>query len=243
MPPKNTKKVSAKETSKEAIKVAVKAPIKNKKEAIKKWAEVKDEYQSDHQEDLPHANEFDNSDSCSSDSSDSPDSGSGSGSGSGSSSSGEIIGTLNITTKNIKTTNSTQPNSIIQENIKKSIIDFDYEKIHKLDKDGLAAFDTNTLIKILMVRGTKTNNPVLWSKCSTLLKLLNFELPPRENNYRGGRGGTSRGRGNSHSRGGRGGNIRGYNNNYNYNHNYGSNELEHSDEPENNTNAWRGGRR
>lgn len=71
----------------------------------------------------------------------------------------------------------------------KSIVDFDYDEIYMMDLDELADYDTNTLLKVLMVRGTKTNNPILWSKCKTLLKLLNFELKPNQpyrgrNNYR-----------------------------------------------------------
>jgi len=64
---------------------------------------------------------------------------------------------------------------------KPSIIDFDYDEIHIMDLEELSEFDTNTLLKVLMVRGTKTNNPVLWAKTKTLLKLLNFELEPRLN--------------------------------------------------------------
>ena len=80
----------------------------------------------------------------------------------------------------------------------KSVCDFDYEEIQLMDAEELSDYDTNTLIKVLMVRGTNTNNPILWSKSRTLLKLLNFEIKPNQpfhgnhnsrGGYRGARGG------------------------------------------------------
>ncbi len=62
----------------------------------------------------------------------------------------------------------------------KSIVDFDYDEINMMDMEELSDYDTNTLLKVLMVRGTKNNNPILWSKTRTLLKLLNFELKPNQ---------------------------------------------------------------
>lgn len=63
----------------------------------------------------------------------------------------------------------------------KSIVDFDYDEIHMMDMEELSDYDINTLLKVLIVRGFKNNNPILWSKTKTLLKLLNFELKP--NNF------------------------------------------------------------
>ncbi len=62
----------------------------------------------------------------------------------------------------------------------KSVVDFDYDEINMMDVEELSDYDTNTLLKVLMVRGTKNNNPILWSKTRTLLKLLNFELKPNQ---------------------------------------------------------------
>jgi hypothetical protein len=62
----------------------------------------------------------------------------------------------------------------------KSVTDFDYEELFELDQEELVDYDTNTLLKVLMVRGTKTNNPILWGKCKTLLQILNFELKPNQ---------------------------------------------------------------
>ena len=50
-----------------------------------------------------------------------------------------------------------------------------------MDMEELSDYDINTLLKVLIVRGSKNNNPILWSKTKTLLKILNFELKP--NNY------------------------------------------------------------
>jgi hypothetical protein len=62
----------------------------------------------------------------------------------------------------------------------KSVTDFDYEELFQIDQEELVDYDTNTLLKVLMVRGTKTNNPILWGKCKTLLQILNFELKPNQ---------------------------------------------------------------
>lgn len=72
---------------------------------------------------------------------------------------------LNKNTKNIKN---------------KSIVDFDYNEIHTMDMEELSDYDINTLLKVLIVRGSKNNNPILWSKTKTLLKILNFELKPNQ---------------------------------------------------------------
>jgi hypothetical protein len=60
----------------------------------------------------------------------------------------------------------------------KSIVNFDYNEIHMMDMEELSDYDINTLLKVLIVRGSKNNNPILWSKTKTLLKILNFELKP-----------------------------------------------------------------
>jgi hypothetical protein len=60
--------------------------------------------------------------------------------------------------------------------IKKSVANFDYEEIHELDKKNLSKYDTNMLLQILMVRGIKNHNPVLFHKSKNLLKTLNFEF-------------------------------------------------------------------
>ncbi len=78
--------------------------------------------------------------------------------------------------ENIKTV--TEKINKIKNN--KSVTDFDYEEIFELDQEELSDYDTNTLLKVLMVRGTKTNNPILWGKCKTLLQILNFELKPTQ---------------------------------------------------------------
>ena len=82
-----------------------------------------------------------------------------------------LFKTLNTFTKN---------NNKNTKNKNKSIVDFNYNEIHTMDMEELSDYDINTLLKVLIVRGSKNNNPILWSKTKTLLKILNFELKPNQ---------------------------------------------------------------
>lgn len=195
MPPKKVTKLENKEEPKkievkkvEIKKVEVKKEEKSKKNEVKdnkKWAEVTDdEYHDDDDVQEEHSSEKSESES---DGSEEEDDG--------------VLDeeALLETLKNVSS--GMKPG----QNGAKSIVDFDYDEVHLMDSEELSDYDTNTLLKVLMVRGTKTNNPILWSKSRTLLRLLNFEIKPNQpfhghdrnrnydrnprGGYRGGRGG------------------------------------------------------
>lgn len=73
----------------------------------------------------------------------------------------------------------------VEEKDKKSIVDFDYDEIAQMDDEELADYDTIELLKVVMVRGFTSKNPILWNRTKSLLKELNFEKPdfPVHNNY------------------------------------------------------------
>ena len=85
-----------------------------------------------------------------------------------------LFKTLNKFNKNYSKNNNTKNNNTKN----KSIVNFNYNEIHMMDMEELSDYDINTLLKVLIVRGSKNNNPILWSKTKTLLKILNFELKP-----------------------------------------------------------------
>jgi hypothetical protein len=180
------------EKPKQEVKAKTKETKKSELKENKKWAEVTDEdYHDEENKEQVVEENSEESESCSDDSENEED---------------ELLDeeALLETLKSVSAGMGGNKSG-------KSIVDFDYEEVYLLDLDELSDYDTNTLLKVLMVRGTKTNNPILWSKCSTLLKLLNFEMKPnapyRNNNYnrggyRGGRGGyRGGGRGGYHNQG------------------------------------------
>jgi hypothetical protein len=226
---KDIKKVDIK---KEDIKKEVKTEKveKGKKFDVKenkKWAEVTDDEYHDEDDGQVEVNSSEKSDDSSSDSDED----------------GVIDEEALLET--LKTVNSgTKPGQN-----GKSICDFDYEEIQLLDAEELSDYDTNTLIKVLMVRGTNNNNPILWSKSKTLLRLLNFEITPNQpfhgnqnrGGFRGGRGGFRGGRGGF--RGGYNGDRNDRNDNYKpRNENFEGNvhEEEHVETEKKDDGNWRG---
>lgn len=65
----------------------------------------------------------------------------------------------------------------------KSVSDFDYDAIKKLDVGPVKDLDMLDLIKILIVRGKDLHNPSLWVSCERLLKQLNGERNPRDRHF------------------------------------------------------------
>lgn len=64
----------------------------------------------------------------------------------------------------------------------KSIADFDVNEIKKLDAEKTATISSFDLLKILSVRGDASHNPALRFGTLRLLKELNCERPPRNDN-------------------------------------------------------------
>ena len=58
----------------------------------------------------------------------------------------------------------------------KSIADFDYDDVERLDTGAVKALDSVTLLKLLIVRGKKVLNPTLWKGAQETLRRLNGEL-------------------------------------------------------------------
>lgn len=62
---------------------------------------------------------------------------------------------------------------------KKSVLEFDHNEINRLDKKVTKDLDNNTLLKILMVRGIKSSNPVLFNRSRGALLEINMEQLPK----------------------------------------------------------------
>lgn len=60
----------------------------------------------------------------------------------------------------------------------KSITEFDYDEIRKTDVGSIKKFDNITLMKILVVRGHDEKNPAIWQAMQRLLKQVNCEFDP-----------------------------------------------------------------
>lgn len=60
----------------------------------------------------------------------------------------------------------------------KSITEFDYDEIRKIDVGSIKKFDNITLMKILVVRGRDEKNPAIWQAMQRLLKQVNCEFDP-----------------------------------------------------------------
>ena len=96
---------------------------------------------------------------------------------------------------------------------RKSVADFDYDEIRKMDTDKMTGISTQQLLMILTVRGHDQGNPTLKNGACNTLKAISFEHVPQQqqqherepyqqfgnNNMRGGmrggRGGMRGGRG------------------------------------------------
>lgn len=63
---------------------------------------------------------------------------------------------------------------------KKSITDFDYNDIMKIDVGDVKKLTSDDLLKILIVRGKEGKNSSLWSGALRLLKQINCEFDPLE---------------------------------------------------------------
>jgi hypothetical protein len=60
----------------------------------------------------------------------------------------------------------------------KSITEFDYDEIRKVDVGSIKKLDNITLMKILVVRGRDEKNPAIWQAMQRLLKQVNCEFDP-----------------------------------------------------------------
>lgn len=66
----------------------------------------------------------------------------------------------------------------IQPNSSKSITEFDYDEIRKIDVGDIKKMDNITLMKILVVRGRDSGNSAIWQAMLRLLKQVNCEFDP-----------------------------------------------------------------
>jgi len=78
-------------------------------------------------------------------------------------------------------TNDPEVETPTQQPKTKSIADFDYDEVERLDVGAVKAVDSVTLLKLLIVRGKKVLNPTLWKGAQETLRRLNGELETHEN--------------------------------------------------------------
>ncbi len=121
---------------------------------------------------------------------------------------------------------SDEDKQVVAEKKATSVLDFNEGDIRKLNNEKFKEYDTNTLLKVLMVRGKDVQNPTIYDFAKNALLKLNFERPERHDQQeksprkgRNDRGGRGRGGFNNNSRGfssgyGRGGFIKNQDRNY-----------------------------